>query len=257
MSRQNQAIPRSIVETAMSRSPRNKAVTPPSEAGTTSGRHGASQHTGGDISFGHSSLVVISPATDKLRRRESSENLAPVTSSNWFGRMQLAASHAVAVALGAALMWHMTEKPDYARQSAAPAKTTKATPNAPNPSVIAATEIPVETQIRDTLESWRQSWSNRDVDAYLGFYSANFVPSDGANRAAWSENRRKKLLSQSNIRVRIGDLKIGRLENGQAEVKLLQDYESGHYKETRRPKTFLLKQENGGWRIIQEQQDSQ
>lgn len=261
MSRQNQAIPRSIVETAMSRAPRDRTVTPFPGTGVALDKHGSNPAIGGDIPSGHSNPVWVSTAEDKFPHRESSEHPAPDASANWPKCVRLAASHAIAAGLGAALMWQVMEKPDFARYPDEPAnlpvKTPIASPSVPSPPASAPPTVTIEAQIRDTLEGWRQSWSSRDIDAYLGFYSTDFIPESGVNRAAWVENRRKKLLSRSHISVRISDIKISRLENGQIKVTLLQDYESGQHQETRRPKTFLLKLENGGWRIVQERQDSQ
>jgi hypothetical protein len=114
--------------------------------------------------------------------------------------------------------------------------------------------MPMEPQVRDMLERWRQSWSSRDIDSYLGFYSANFVPANGTKRSVWAEGRRKNILSRSSISVGIHEVTVAPVNSHQVKVMLLQDYASGSYTETRRPKNFLLAQEGSDWRIIKEWQ---
>jgi hypothetical protein len=114
--------------------------------------------------------------------------------------------------------------------------------------------VAVDSQVRDMLERWRQSWSSRAVDAYLGYYSAHFVPADGSKRSVWAEGRRKNLLSRSKISVQLHDVTVVPIDSHQIKVTLLQDYASDRYMETRRPKTFLLAREGNDWRIVREWQ---
>lgn len=125
-------------------------------------------------------------------------------------------------------------------------------PVAVNAPVTQPAAVVVDTQIRDRLEQWRQSWSNRNADAYLGFYSAQFIPANGAERSVWAEGRRKNFLGKSSINVQIDDVKVAPADGNQVKVTLLQDYTSDSYKETRQPKTFLLTREGGDWQIIRE-----
>ena len=155
------------------------------------------------------------------------------------------ASHLVAAAAGAVLMWSVTGG-SVRTPGPTPPKTAAAA------ATIVPAAVPVDTQVRDRLEQWRQSWSNRDADAYLGFYSAQFIPANGAERSVWAEGRRKNFLGKSSISVRIDDVKVVPENNNQAKVTLLQDYTSDSYKETRQPKTFLLSREGGDWQIIGE-----
>lgn len=115
---------------------------------------------------------------------------------------------------------------------------------------------PGEAQARALLERWRQAWANRDVDAYLGCYGADFQPADGQPRSAWATARRKKLSTPAAINVQLHDIRFERVAPDRLRAVFLQDYASGRYRETARPKTLLLSQQDGDWRIAGEWQDA-
>lgn len=106
----------------------------------------------------------------------------------------------------------------------------------------------------ELLEGWRTAWANRDVDAYLGYYSRDFVSSKGQERGKWAEDRRKNLSSRHQISVNIHELKAERLADDQMQVSFLQDYASGNYRETAQPKTLLFKRQADSWLIVGEWQ---
>jgi hypothetical protein len=167
------------------------------------------------------------------------------------------ASHFISAATGAVVMWSIMSESGRKPISTPPAAAVMA---ATTPAVLGTKPItspiamPMEPQVRDMLERWRQSWSSRDIDSYLGFYSANFVPANGTKRSVWAEGRRKNILSRSSISVGIHEVTVAPVNSHQVKVMLLQDYASGNYTETRRPKNFLLAQEGSDWRIIKEWQ---
>jgi hypothetical protein len=104
----------------------------------------------------------------------------------------------------------------------------------------------------ELIESWRMAWANRDVDAYLSFYSPDFVSSKGLEGDKWAEDRRKNLSSRKQISVNIHELRVERLADDQMQVSFLQDYASGNYRETAQPKTLLLKSQTDRWLIVSE-----
>lgn len=111
-----------------------------------------------------------------------------------------------------------------------------------------------ENRIRELLENWRQAWSDRDIEAYLGFYSPAFVPANGQPRAEWAAARRSNISGRTDIGVQVRDLHIRPLNDQRVELAFLQDYASGNYREIARPKTLLLAREEGQWRIVREVQ---
>ena len=122
-------------------------------------------------------------------------------------------------------------------------------------AVPAAAMVPDESDsARDLIEHWRQAWVARDVSAYLGFYSPNFLPPRGQSLADWKAARRKALSRPAGIEIKITALRIERLTDDQVKVVFLQDYSSGSYREVAQPKTLLLVRSGSQWQIAGEWQ---
>lgn len=196
--------------------------------------------------------VVSAPAQPGrgwARTRASLLFAAAVAASVWVGLMWLTAGDAGDG--GAA-----TPAPPAAIEPvAAPAAsaTSPAAPVAAPAEAAAAVDVGQE-QARDLVERWRQAWAGRDVDAYLACYSPDFKAANGQPRTAWAEARRKRLSSQSDISLRVHDIRVERIDDDQLKVEFLQDYASGTYRESARPKTLLLAREDAAWRIAGEWQ---
>ena len=103
------------------------------------------------------------------------------------------------------------------------------------------------------VEAWRLAWSRSDVNAYLGHYSARFVPANGQPPAQWTASRRKVIGARTDIQVNTHDLRIQRIDDRSMNVSFLQDYAAGNYRETAQPKVLRLSREDTGWRIVSEQ----
>lgn len=285
MSQQDPSPEHSIVELAMARAARKRATpdaaspaaaedtaSPPAEKTerslgrraydqTLARRLNARQAAGGED---QAPSADASPTPDATPEHEAETAITNRSKPKCRFRI---GSHFAAAAVGAALTWYAMDEPV---RTPAPKPLAAATPevaavvtpevaSAPvapvaTPPAAAPEAVPVEEQVRDMLERWRQAWSDRAVDSYLGFYSEQFAPADGTTRSVWAEGRRKNLLGRSTIRIRIHDVTVVPQAHGQVKVTLLQDYDSGSYKEVRQPKTFLLSLEDKDWRIVGEWQ---
>ena len=109
-----------------------------------------------------------------------------------------------------------------------------------------------DEQVRELIETWRSAWADRNVDAYLASYDADFVPANGQARDDWAATRRKSISGRSNIVVATNGLTIERLDAQRMKVSFLQDYASGGYRETAQAKTLLVIRREGGWKIAGE-----
>lgn len=120
-------------------------------------------------------------------------------------------------------------------------------------AVVATTVRSDEDDVRALIETWRLAWSRSDVNAYLGHYSAQFVPVKGQAQAQWAAHRRKVISGRSDIQVSTRELRIERIDERSMQVAFLQDYAAGTYRETAQPKILLIQREDSGWRIVSEQ----
>ena len=109
-------------------------------------------------------------------------------------------------------------------------------------------------QGRDLIEGWRRAWEQRNVETYLGYYGAQFVPVNGQKLLVWSKARQQNMSSRSSISVGIKDIRVERIGVDQIKVSFLQDYASGTYQESARPKTLLLERTGKEWQISGEWQ---
>ncbi|WP_291010146.1 hypothetical protein [Hydrogenophaga sp.] len=123
------------------------------------------------------------------------------------------------------------------------------------PEPIKAPEVPLEDQVTRAVESWRQDWAARNMMAYLDHYGEAFTPADGASRRDWIASRYRNVGGRTSIEVQIKDLQVLPLEDDRVRVRFLQDYVSGHYRETAQPKTLeLVRGPDDRWRIVGEWQ---
>ena len=196
------------------------------------------------------------------------------TSGRFYGQGYLLPITAfVAPLFGAAFMWLMMGGPAYkpgdlATASPIPAIQGDRPVSAPavlsfNKSEAAADSVLVgasaavdnrEIQVRDLIEGWRQAWEQRDIEAYLGYYSQRFVPTNGQTYSSWTKARQQNLLGRSSIKVGIKDIRVVGVDVDRIKVNFLQDYASGKYKERAQPKTLMFERADNKWLISGEWQ---
>jgi ketosteroid isomerase-like protein len=130
---------------------------------------------------------------------------------------------------------------------------TAAPPAAAKPAgATAAPAAAALDEARAAVEGWARAWSDRNVDAYLGYYGAAFRPDRGQTRAAWEESRRRAIEQKSKIAVGLRNLKLQAQAGDRVTVRFVQDYSADTYRENGTAKTLVLAREGGGWRIVAE-----
>jgi len=100
------------------------------------------------------------------------------------------------------------------------------------------------------LGSWASAWSAQDVDAYLGFYHADYTPR-GMSRVEWVEQRRQRLKRPKWIKLQLEGFRFERGPDKGWRVRVEQSYKTNSYSDLTR-KEFILKSDNGQWSIIKE-----
>lgn len=102
------------------------------------------------------------------------------------------------------------------------------------------------------IDNWRQDWESRDGDRYASHYSQQFK-ADGADYAAWTEQKRKVNAGKSWISVGTDKLTLFRYpgKDDMMVVTFRQDYKSNNLNNTMMKRQYWQK-ENGQWKIIYE-----
>ncbi len=104
-------------------------------------------------------------------------------------------------------------------------------------------------ELLDFVEKWRESWSTKDIDTYMGCYSSSFT-SGGLNKRGWREKKIYLNEKYQFIQVTIDNIVVERGEK-KAKVSFFQTYQSDLYR-TSGTKTLQLARENGKWMIEKE-----
>ncbi len=121
----------------------------------------------------------------------------------------------------------------------------------PEPPVVRDESADIERAVR----SWASAWESQDVDGYLASYSAGFVPSNGASRAAWANYRRQRLTAPSTITVDIENLNVSMVSSDVAQAVFVQRYRSDNYRDVVR-KTLTMRKSQAGWQIVEESSEA-
>ena len=111
--------------------------------------------------------------------------------------------------------------------------------------------ITPEDQIRATLQDWMSAWVKKNVDAYLGFYSPRFTPSDGGKREEWVKQRTQRLAQPGTIALTVDNLNVRLTGADTAVSEFRQTYRTDAYQDIVN-KTLHWQREGGRWMITQE-----
>ncbi|MDX1764001.1 MAG: tetratricopeptide repeat protein [bacterium] len=105
-------------------------------------------------------------------------------------------------------------------------------------------------KILDLVRGWEESWERKDLNQFIGFYSASFTNGD-MDIQGWEQYKRGVFRRAKTIRVDLTPYQIINHDN-YAVVTFLQQYRSGTYSDTGIKRLFLM-QENNAWRIVGEE----
>lgn len=114
-----------------------------------------------------------------------------------------------------------------------------------SPSIDACNQVP------KAVQTWLDAWNKKDVSAYLGAYSASFVPEKSMGRKQWESIRTSRISKQGDIQITIDKVTPLRCDNKTAEVTFSQEYGSVNYKDSVN-KTLALENVKGAWKITRE-----
>ncbi len=102
------------------------------------------------------------------------------------------------------------------------------------------------------VEAWAKAWSDRDVEAYLASYAADYHPV-GLSRREWEEQRRDRIRTPAWIKVDVVSPVLHRSGPDRAEVVYRQVYQTQGVRLTSR-KRIGLTIFQGEWKIEEEKE---
>ena len=107
-----------------------------------------------------------------------------------------------------------------------------------------------EAEVEAAVRNWAAAWSAKDMTGYLGSYGKDFDPPGKAERKAWEEDRKSRIIGKSRISVKLSDMAIS-VNGGKAVVKFRQAYSADSLNVTSR-KTLDLVKAGNKWVIVRE-----
>lgn len=114
------------------------------------------------------------------------------------------------------------------------------------------TETPEVAALR-TLRAWAAAWSAQDVDAYLGFYDAQFVLPEKLSRQAWEARRRERISAPKAIKVEMVSPQVKLTGPDKVEITYKQLYQTDEAKLVLR-KRIVLTKKGKEWKIVSERE---
>lgn len=110
----------------------------------------------------------------------------------------------------------------------------------------------LEAQIKQSIESWAEAWSNQDADRYLDAYGDDFVTPEGVSISSWKSFRKERVKAPDFIKVSTSNYNITAADDGSlASVHFLQHYRSNTLND-KVLKQMVMRRENQQWKIISE-----
>jgi len=100
------------------------------------------------------------------------------------------------------------------------------------------------------VQTWAKAWSDKNLSAYLGAYSPQFMPPGKQSRSAWEKDRHSRITGKSSISVVLSDLKLT-VNGDKAQARFHQAYKADTLAVSSR-KTLDLEKVAGQWLITRE-----
>ena len=123
-----------------------------------------------------------------------------------------------------------------------PAVQTASAPTLPAPRAPLPTE-----RVRSALQAWAEAWRERNVERYLSFYDEDFP-----NRDAFARQKQRVMGRAEFIEVKINQLRLTPLGNGQTEARFLQTYRSNSFENQALKRQLWQEGPNGRLQIVEE-----
>ncbi len=112
--------------------------------------------------------------------------------------------------------------------------------------------LPISSEdIKTFISAWKKAWEDKDLEAYISFYDAQFR-SRGMNLNAWKAHRERLNRKYPSLEVAISDLVVVQFSDDTARVSFKQDYRANGYRDFGLKKILLIKR-GEHWKIKKEE----
>ena len=113
------------------------------------------------------------------------------------------------------------------------------------------TELEQKKIVELSINQWVNSWSSKDIEAYIASYASEFKPSRGLSRNAWEKGRRKRLANPAFIKITLTNVVVDFRGEDLAKITFRQKYQSDTYSDEVN-KEITVKMINDKWLITRE-----
>ncbi len=127
-------------------------------------------------------------------------------------------------------------------------------PPAPAPVSMGTPASASTKEVESAVHAWAAAWGAKDMAGYLSAYGREFDTPGRQSRAAWEEERRKRILGKSSISVKLRDMSVS-VKGNTATVRFKQDYVANSLTASSH-KTLELVKSGERWVIVKEQSGS-
>lgn len=118
------------------------------------------------------------------------------------------------------------------------------------PGDVAEMTDDVKDELIDTIDLWKNAWSDQNVTQYLANYSDDFVvPGRGQSRRTWEALRRTRLTRPRYINLDISYQRFEFVETNVVDVFFRQTYRSNTYSDLT-DKVLRMRKEGNDWKIL-------
>ncbi len=108
----------------------------------------------------------------------------------------------------------------------------------------------VKDELIETVDLWKNAWSDQNVTQYLAYYSEDFaVPSRGQSRRTWEALRRTRLTRPRYINLDVTYQRFEFVETNVIDVFFRQTYRSNTYSDLT-DKVLRMRKEGNDWKIL-------
>jgi len=124
-------------------------------------------------------------------------------------------------------------------------------PAAPAPASLPTVSPELQSELRNFVVAWAESWSSGNFEQYLQYYAQDFDPPGDLSIEEWQTARRGKLGKGGSLTVVPETLQVTEAAEDRVVVQFVQTSQLEGVTSTLR-KGLVLVRENGAWRIKQE-----